>query len=136
MEAWQRSNSLRSFDNSKNQPYEFMKRTQEAFQEKYRIEAEYNASVLNTLIKIENNTANLTALIELIKDNNERQEEILNVIMDLLSVAKETNKENAQNKYRKIMNKISDFSNDFETFMKLTTFATTVHGVLQSTGIM
>lgn len=102
---------------------------------KMNAEAEYKNNVLNTLISIEKNTANLKNIVELVKDSNENQEKILMVINDLLLLSKEKDKDVIEKKYTTIMKKISDIGENADTMNKLYTFGTTIYTIINSFGI-
>ena len=91
---------------------------------------------LRLLKNIEINTANLSTLVDLISSSNDRQDEIISIITELLSVAKETDKEKALSKYRRIMNKINEFSGDADLLIKLSSWGTLMGSILQSNGIL
>lgn len=91
----------------------------------------YAKDVLDTLKNIESNTANLTTIVNLIHNNNEKQNEIVEIITELLNLAKENNKAETESKFRKIMNKITTFTEDIETIVTLMSFAMTVYNVLK-----
>mgnify|MGYP004501721307 CR=1 FL=1 len=84
----------------------------------------------------EKNTSNLNTVIELIKDSNENQEEIINIITELLMLSKEINKEEARSKYKKIMNKITNIKDSADTINQLVTLGGTIYAVLKAYGIV
>lgn len=85
---------------------------------------------------IERNTANLNEIISLLKNGNEKQEEIFDVIVEMLEIAKEKDKEKAQNKCRKVMSKITNLMNDVKTMTTLYSFGTTIYSILPANNIL
>lgn len=62
----------------------------------------------------------------LISQGNEKQEEIFDIIVDILSIAKSQFKDEAKSKYQQVMKNLNDFTGDIETISKLTTYSTAV----------
>lgn len=91
---------------------------------------QYDQDILNALRQIEENTANLTTIIKLIEDNNEIQGETYEIITELLALAMEKDKKVVEIKYRSIMNKITEFTEDVETITKLSGFAIAIYNIL------
>lgn len=91
---------------------------------------QYDQDILNALRQIEGNTANLTTIIKLIEDNNEIQGETYEIITELLALAMEKDKKVVEIKYRSIMNKITEFTEDVETITKLSGFAIAIYNIL------
>lgn len=91
---------------------------------------QYDQDILNALRQIEGNTANLTTIIKLIEDNNEIQGETYEIITELLALAMEKDKKVVEIKYRSIMNKITEFTEDIETITKLSGFAIAIYNIL------
>ena len=118
---------------------EAMRNSEEAFKETIRNaesfakkKEQYNQDILNTLKQIEGNTANLITLINLIESSKDQQGEIIEIVAELLALAKEKDKVIVEGKYRKIMNKITTFTEDVETMATLVALGTTVFNVLKS----
>ena len=91
---------------------------------------------ISLLKNIEVNTANLTTIVNLISTNNDKQDEIINIITDLFSLAKETDKDEALSKYRKVMKTINEFSGDADTLLKLSSYGGTIGMILKTLGIL
>lgn len=91
----------------------------------------YQQESLRSLQAIEQNTANLYTLVDLISKSNEQQEELIEIIAEVLSIAKAKTKEEAESKFRKVMDKITQTVEDGETLGKIATFATTVWTLVQ-----
>lgn len=114
----------------------FMEETLKQADEAAKRREEYNQDVLNTLKGIEKNTASLNNIIELIRNSNENQETIINIINELLLLSKENNIEEAESKFKGILSKITSLAEGADTITKLITFATTIRTILQANGIM
>lgn len=113
-----------------------MKEVLEQADEAAKRREEYNQDVLSTLKGIEKNTASLTNIVELIKNSNENQDTIINIINELLLLSKENNAEEAESKFKGILSKITSLAEGADTITKLFTFATTIRTILQANGIM
>lgn len=109
-----------------------MKRMQDSLEASAREKQRYDQEVLNTLKQIEGNTANLTKLVNLIQASNHNQGEIIELVSELLALAKEKELEVVNSKYREIMNRITTFTNDAQTIATLTGFATMILNILKS----
>ena len=87
---------------------------------------------MELLKSINQNTANLYAVVELIRSSNEHQETVIELMGEILSIAKAKSKEEADSTYRKIMNKITTAIGDAETLAKVVGYATTVYSVVST----
>jgi ABC-type bacteriocin/lantibiotic exporter with double-glycine peptidase domain len=94
----------------------------EAFEEK---EA-YKRAVLQTLKNIESNTVGLKEVIPLLSKSMDNQEELLNYLKEGLSISASQTKEEAESKWRSLMNKATKLNSDVETIQKLQGFANTI----------
>ncbi len=84
---------------------------------------------LEVLKKIEMNTAYLRDIVDLLSVNNEHQKELNDLVQSILAIAKAPDKDEAQNRYRRVMKKIGDFSavtSAALNIVKLSSLATTV----------
>lgn len=125
----------RQMQNVNIQKIDYSKMTFPA-QEHREEEKMYWDESISLLKNIEVNTANLTTLVNLISSNNDKQDEIINIITELFSLAKETDKDEALSKYRKVMKKINEFSGDADTLLKLSSYGGTIGMILKSQGIL
>lgn len=128
-----------SLNYSINHPMATMELTNnllEDVRQKQAEEQQYKENVLNALRQIEINTANLSEIISLLHTSNENQSKIFDVVVEMLSIAKEKDKEVAQLKFRKIMDKIGKVTTDVEALTKLYGLGTTLYSVLQAKGIL
>ena len=100
-------------------------------QEANRIAEEYQQESLKILRSIEQNTANLYTLVDLISKNNEHQEELVAIIAEVLSIATAKTKDEAENKYRAVMDKITKKVKDVEAMSKMVGYANTVWTLVQ-----
>jgi hypothetical protein len=92
---------------------------------------QYQVESLRILESINQNTANLYTIIELINKSNEQQDEIITLLTDILAISKAQTKEEASNWYRKAMDKINQTIKDGETLAKVVSFATSVYMAIQ-----
>ena len=119
-------------------PHDVQKALDEHWQHKKlleREEQEYRENSLKYLKAIEENTANLATLDELISNGNDKQDEIIEILKELFELAKHTDKSKAESAFRNVMNRIHSFEGDVSTIVKLMGFASTLWGILQSTGV-
>ena len=92
----------------------------------------YQQESLQILRAIEQNTASLHVLVELISKNNDQQEELILIITEVLTIATAKTKKEAESKYRSVMEKITKSVKDIETMSKVVNCATTVWNIVQS----
>ncbi|SEQ23181.1 hypothetical protein SAMN05216232_1975 [Virgibacillus subterraneus] len=90
-------------------------------QETLKEKEEYKQSVLNTLKNIENNTADIGSLISLVQQSNENQEEVLDVIQSIMEISTAKTIEEADSKYRHVMDKANKLNSDVKTIDGLIT---------------
>jgi len=81
---------------------------------------------LRVLQNIEENTANLYNIVDLIQKSHEQQDEIISIITEILTIATAKNKEEAQSMYRKVMDRITQTIDDVETLAKIAGYAAIV----------
>ena len=85
---------------------------------------------LEILQSINENTANLYAIVELINKNNEDQEKILEVMSQVLVIATAKSKEEAESLFKRAMQKLNDTTENVETMIKVMGWATTVYNIV------
>ena len=93
---------------------------------------EYQQKSLEMLQSINENTANLYTMVELINQNNEKQDELLALMTEILSLAKAKSKADAETLFMKIMGKIHDTTDNVDTMIKIVGWATTVYHMVTS----
>ena len=93
---------------------------------------EYQQKSLEVLQSINENTANLYTMVELINQNNEKQDELLALMTEILSLAKAKSKADAETLFMKIMGKIHDTTDNVDTMIKIFGWATTVYHMVTS----
>lgn len=71
------------------------------------------------LKKIEENTKFLVDIHLIISENNDKQDEILNIIKESLDMLKAKDQKEAESMYRNVMNKAKNVVDDAETLHKL-----------------
>ena len=90
---------------------------------------------LEVLKRIEMNTEHLKNIVDLLSVSNDHQKELNIMVQDILGIAKAPDKEEAQNRYRSVMNKIGDFSTITSSalnIVKLSSLASTVLQMVMS----
>lgn len=93
---------------------------------------EYQQRSLEILESINKNTANLYSIIELIKDSNEKQDEMIGLITEILTLAKAKDKKEADSLYKKIFSKINTEVKNVDAIIKLTGWASSVYQLIIS----
>ena len=93
---------------------------------------EYQQKSLEVLQSINDNTANLYTMVEMINQNNEKQDELIALMTEILSLAKAKSKEDADSLFKKIMGKINDTTDNVDTMIKIVGWATAVYNMVQS----
>lgn len=94
-------------------------------------EEAYRQETIRSLRAIEQNTANLYTLVDLISKSNEQQDEIISIIAEVLTIAKAKSKGEAKSVYTRVMSRITQTIKDAETLAKLAGYATTVWQLAQ-----
>lgn len=88
---------------------------------------DYQQKSLEILQSINDNTANLYTLVELINQNNEKQDEIIALLAETLGLAKAKSKEEADTLLKRIMHKIHSTVNDVDMMLKVMGWVTSVY---------
>ena len=91
---------------------------------------EYQQKSLEVLQSINENTANLYTMVELINQNNEKQDELIGLMTEILSLAKAKSKAEADSLFKKVMSKINDTTDNVEAMIKIVGWATTVYNMV------
>lgn len=90
----------------------------------------YQQKSLEILQSINENTANLYTIVELISQSNDKQDELISLITEVLSLAKAKSKEEADTMFKKIMGKINDTADSVDSIIKIVGWATTVYNMV------
>ncbi|WP_089608999.1 hypothetical protein [Dehalobacterium formicoaceticum] len=69
-------------------------------------EAAYREETIRSLRAIEQNTTNLYTLVDLISKSNEQQDVLIEIIAEVLTIAKAKNQAEAKSVYTKVMGRI------------------------------
>lgn len=93
---------------------------------------QYQAESLKMLNSINQNTANLYTLVELVNKSSENQDELLGLLSEILEISKAQNKEEATSLYRKTMDRINTTIKDGDTLYKIVNYATLVYTAITS----
>lgn len=93
---------------------------------------EYQQKSLEVLQSINKNTANLYTMVELISQSNDKQDELISLMAEVLSLAKAKSKEEADTMFRKIMGKINDTANSVDSMIKIGGWAAIVYHMVLS----
>lgn len=88
-------------------------------QEYFAKTEEYQKRSLEVLKSIEENTANLSSIVDLINHSNENQDQIIEIFTDILSIAKAKNKEEADGLFKNVSEKITSTTDTVDAIIKL-----------------
>jgi hypothetical protein len=91
---------------------------------------EYQKQSLEMLHSINENTANLYALVDLISKSNEKQDEMLELISEILTIAKAKEKKEAESIFKKVMTKINDTADTADSMIKLVGWASAIYNMV------
>ena len=116
---------------SNRQVEETMDAIQAERERKEANEEAYRQETIRSLHAIEQNTASLYVLVDLISKSNEQQDEIISIITEALTIAKAKSKSEAKSAYTKVMGRITQTIKDAETLAKIAGYATTVWQLAQ-----
>lgn len=79
------------------------------------------------LRSINENTKGLDSVVDLLKNMNSQQEEVLELLKEVLAISASETKEVAEGKYRTVMKKITTSVEDINTMQTLLGFAKTIY---------
>lgn len=91
---------------------------------------EYQQQSLEMLKSINQNTANLYTLVDLISNSNEQQDEIIEIVSEILAIAKAKDKKEAESFLKRAMSKINDTVESTESILKLVGWATAIYQII------
>lgn len=91
---------------------------------------EYQQQSLEMLKSINQNTANLYTLVDLISKSNEQQDEVIEIVSEILAIAKAKEKKEAESLLKKVMTKINDSVETADSMIKLVGWATTIYNMV------
>lgn len=94
--------------------------------------AEYQKKSYEVLKAIEENTANLHVLVDLVHNSKENQDEIIDLLSEIQTMAKAKDSDEAASLYKRVMAKIAGAVKDAETVQKLSSYAGTVFTIVQT----
>ncbi|KHD86361.1 hypothetical protein NG54_03325 [Heyndrickxia ginsengihumi] len=105
---------------------ESMRSAERAIREKQEREEQYKENVLNTLMNIERNTGDISALISLVQKSNDTREEVLNILKEIWDISSAQTVEEADSKYRSVMDKANKLNQDVEMTLNLINYGKTI----------
>lgn len=93
---------------------------------------EYQQQSLKILQSIEANTANLYTLVDLINKSNDKQDEMLEILSEVLAIAKAKDKNEAGSLFKRIITKINSTVEAGESLGKLIEWAIIVYRMVNA----
>jgi predicted house-cleaning NTP pyrophosphatase (Maf/HAM1 superfamily) len=91
---------------------------------------EYQEESLEMLKSINTNTANLYTLVDLISNANDKQDELIGLISEILTIAKAKDKEEAESLFKKVMGKINETVKSADSMIKIMGWATSIYSMV------
>ena len=88
---------------------------------------EYQQQSLEMLKSISQNTANLYTLVDLINNSNEQQDKVIEIVSEILTIAKAKEKKEAESLLKKVTTKINDSVESAESMIKLYEWARVIY---------
>ncbi|TCZ79911.1 hypothetical protein E0485_03320 [Paenibacillus albiflavus] len=70
------------------------------------------------------NTAVLPDMMLILKEANDKQDEMFEIMVEILAISKAKNKDEAESRFAKVMRKITDLKDNAESIEKLVNYAT------------
>lgn len=90
----------------------------------------YQARSLEVLQAIEENTANLYTLVELINKSNDMQDDLLAILSEVMEIAKAKDKNDADSRYEKVMKKMTTLFKAGEVLSNFTGIAKFIYDIV------
>jgi hypothetical protein len=110
---------------------------QQSLDERREQEDKDRKEMIDILKSIDQNTAYLAVLVDLIHTTNENQNEIIEIIKEFFEIAKvKENPAEARTLYRQVMDKLHTVTDDGETIIKLVQFGSMIGVFLKGLGII
>ncbi|MDU0332092.1 hypothetical protein RW092_18100 [Paenibacillus sp. 3LSP] len=94
-------------------------------------EEQYKQAVLNALQGIEKNTGGIAEIVKLVHLSNEKQDQVIELLTEIMSISAAKTKEEAQNKFSKALNKINNLGATVESIQTLIGLLNTVYNSVQ-----
>jgi flagellar biosynthesis regulator FlaF len=94
-------------------------RTSEVIQKEKKEEIERSIALLAAAQETAINTRTLSDIVTLIRSNNEKQEEIFDLLVEMLSISKASNKKEAEGIFKKVMDKAVKLGSNYDSITKL-----------------
>lgn len=91
---------------------------------------EYQEESLEMLKSINTNTANLYTLVDLISNANDKQDELIGLISEILTIAKAKDKEEAESLFKNVMGKINETVKSADSMIKIMGWATSIYSMV------
>ena len=99
--------------------------------EHFKKTEQYQAESLEILKSIQENTANLYTLVELISNSNDNQDEIIGILSEIFELAKAKSEEEADKQFKKVMTEITDTVEAAESTAKLVGWLTSIYRIVK-----
>lgn len=100
--------------------------------EKEEREEKYKSDVLKALQKIEKNTGGIVEIVNLVRENNDKQDQIIELLQEIISISAVKTKQEADSKFKNVMTKIQDLGGSVESVQTLYGLLNTVYNSVNS----
>lgn len=91
---------------------------------------DYQKKSLEILEQIQQNTATLYTITELINAANDKQDTMIELITEILTISKAQSKEEAESRFKEVLDKIKLVVDSADTIAKLGTMAITIYQIV------
>ncbi|MGG1880143.1 hypothetical protein ABDI30_21580 [Paenibacillus cisolokensis] len=102
----------------------------------YKVKAEqeeqYKVAVLNALQGIEKNTGGIAELVKLVHLSNEKQDQVIELLSEIMSISAAKTKKEAESMFTKALNKINNLGTTVESVQTLIGLLNTVYNTART----
>lgn len=120
-----RMNNVNALSNSA------MEEVSEMHRKKSEREEQYKQDVLTLLQGIEKNTGGIADLVKLVHSSNEKQDQVIELLSEIMSISAAKTKEEAETKFQKAFGKIQSLGTTVESVQTLIGLLNTVYNSVQ-----
>ncbi|MBY0117871.1 hypothetical protein [Paenibacillus xylanexedens] len=126
-----RTNDLLSRMNNVGSLNRSMNEISEMHRKKNEREEEFKDNVLALLQGIEKNTGGIADLVKLVHSSNEKQDQVIELLSEIMSISAAKTKEEAETKFQKALGKIQSLGTTVESVQTLIGLLNTVYNSVQ-----
>jgi hypothetical protein len=115
-------NGFDPMDSINRQTQDFQRKIQslsEGIQKEKQEEKERSVAMLAAVQETAINTRTLSDIVTLIRTNNEKQDEIFDLLVEMLSISKASSKQEAEGIFKRVMDKAIKLGSNYESLTTL-----------------